>query len=109
MQRCKCALELAHWMGLYCNVDVYYILQKHTCTRWEIAWTIARGFGTDIKVLLVYVIGPLSVRKRDAIQMAFRWRADSGPRLYASWVKGECAHSCNLAAAFDDRTHNVIK
>ena len=26
--------------------------------------------------------GPPSARQRNAIRMAFRWRADSGPRLY---------------------------
>ena len=29
---------------------------------------------------------PLSARQRKAIGMAFRWRADSGPRLDAGWV-----------------------
>ena len=30
--------------------------------------------------------GPLLARQRNAILMAFRWWADSGPRLYAGWA-----------------------
>ena len=30
-----------------------------------------------------YSIGPLSAHLRNAIQMAFRWRVDSGPPLFA--------------------------
>ena len=30
-------------------------------------------------------LGPPSVRQRNAIWMAFRWRADSGPILHAYW------------------------
>ena len=33
-------------------------------------------------------LGPLSVRQRNAIWMAFRWRADSGPLLHAYWGYG---------------------
>ena len=32
------------------------------------------------------ISGPSSVRQRNAIQMAFRWRADDGPVLNASLV-----------------------
>ena len=32
-----------------------------------------------------YSFGPLSVRKRNAIGMTFRWWADNGPLLYAYW------------------------
>ena len=31
-------------------------------------------------------IGVLPVCQRNAIRMAFRWRADSGPRLDSGWV-----------------------
>ena len=31
-------------------------------------------------------LGPLSANQRNAIQMAFRWRADSGPRRHAGWL-----------------------
>ena len=30
-------------------------------------------------------MGPLSARQQNAIQMAFHWQADSGPRLDAGW------------------------
>ena len=30
--------------------------------------------------------GPSSARQRNAIEMAFRWRADDGPTLNAGWV-----------------------
>ena len=29
--------------------------------------------------------GPLTARQRNAIPMAFRWRADSGPNVHAYW------------------------
>ena len=32
-------------------------------------------------------LGPLSARQRNAIRMAFRWRADSGSILRAYWVE----------------------
>ena len=32
-------------------------------------------------------IGPPSARQRNAIQMAFRWRTDSGPLLDVYWDK----------------------
>ena len=32
-------------------------------------------------------VGPLSARQRDAIQMAFRWRADDGPLIGVfAWI-----------------------
>ena len=34
----------------------------------------------------ITIIGPSSVRQRNAIQMAFRWRADVGPTLNAGLV-----------------------
>ena len=33
-------------------------------------------------------LGPLSARQRNAIRMAFRWRADGGPILHAYWACG---------------------
>ena len=32
-------------------------------------------------------LGPLSARQRNAIRMAFRWRADGCPILRVCWVK----------------------
>ena len=32
-----------------------------------------------------FSVGPPSARQRNAIQMAFRWRADGGPHLNVYW------------------------
>ena len=44
---------------------------------------------------LAIIFWPLSVRQRNAIQMAFRWRAESGPRLNAYWKTQNVTHNGN--------------
>ena len=41
-----------------------------------------------------YSVGPPSARQRNAIRMAFRWRADGGPLLVIYWAltKYDCLH-----------------
>ena len=41
-------------------------------------------------------IGLLSVRQRNAIAMAIRWWANSGPRLDAGWVWSGKRHASDL-------------
>ena len=50
-----------------------------------------------------YSVGPPSARQRNAIQKAFRWRADSGPHLNVYWDMRKCLnkHTCAVIQVQD--------
>ena len=68
-----------------------YCVQYRPCADQE---SFVRRFSVCVCVFLVDAVredqnksksGPSSARQRNAIEIAFRWRADGGPTLDAAW------------------------
>ena len=61
-----------------CLLNYFFNLWKHMSL-----------YGSACSHINIKASRPLSVHQRNAISMAFRWWADSGPRLYADWDTAE--------------------